>query len=75
MCDVPEDGDTQWEPVRKLSFFPKRANVELDHKEIEARSKGIKTTRGTDLDSINEKMFDNPGFVSQLHSLITLTLR
>ena len=71
---VPEDGDTQWEPVRKLSFFPKKANVELDHVEIEARSKKIKTARGTYLDTINEMIFDNPGFVNQLHSLITLTL-
>ena len=48
--------------------------MELNHVEIEARSKRINTVRGTDLDTINEKIFDNPGFVNQLHSLITLTL-
>ena len=69
---VPADGDTQWEPVKKLSFFPKRTEaVEMDHVEIEARSVKVKNTRGTDMESINEKIFDNPGFVQQLHTLIT----
>ena len=48
--------------------------MELDHVEIEARSKRIHTARGTDINTINEKIFDNPGFVNQLHSLITVTL-
>ena len=69
---VPADGDTQWEPVKKLSFFPKRTEaVEMDHIEIEARSVKVKNTRGTDMESVNEKIFDNPGFVQQLHTLIT----
>ena len=43
----------------------------MDHVEIEAKSVNIKNTRGTDMETINEKIFDNPGFVQQLHTLIT----
>ena len=59
--------------MKKLSFLiPKRAEaVKMDHIEIEAMSVKIKNTRGTDMETINENSFDNPGFVQQLHTLIT----
>ena len=69
---VPMDEDTQWEPVTKPTFLPRRTEgvIEMDHVEIEARSVRIKNTRGTDMEAVNEKIFDNPGFVQQLHTLI-----
>ena len=67
---APKDGETQWDHQEMRDFFPPRGTVEIDHKAIQARSKHIKVKRGTDLVYISEKVFDNAGFVNQLHTHI-----
>ena len=68
---APEDGDTQWTHVACNDFFPPRKEVvELDHQALEVRSKKVKPDRGNDLEYINEKIFDNPGFVSSLAAVV-----
>jgi hypothetical protein len=67
---APADGLTQWDHTPCRDFFPERDTVEIDHKALEARSKLIKNKRGTDLETISEKVFDNGPFVRQLHAFV-----
>jgi hypothetical protein len=67
---APADGLTQWDHTPCRDFFPERDTVEIDHKALEARSKLIKNKRGTDLETISEKVFDSGPFVRQLHAFV-----
>ena len=68
---IPDDPDAHWKHITCADFFPSHPDkVEIDHVAIEVEMHVVKPKRGKDIEYINENIYDDAVFTSELESQV-----